>query len=418
MKKTKLLSLLACTAIAAGLGITSCGENEEPPVVEGKTINLVVSGPADRAEFDASLFEDFKEWRKAEGDPNTYTFEQVAHGEDKVDSEITDWTTGPDVYAFASDKIQVLFKAGALAQLGGTYASFVEDNNTETTIQGATFNDQLYAFPYTGDNTYYLQYDKSIFTEEDVKSVEGILAKCAESGTKFYYKLQEGFYGAGAMFTWGADYNVKFTEDGQIESIEADFDGEKGLKAAKAIMKIASDPNWVDEYGTAGITEGCSIAVSGTWDIANIKGALGDNYACAPMPTVTVDGETEELGCFVGCKLFGVNPQRAGDDTDRLNAAYLLAQYLSGAEAQEKRFDELGIAPSNLTVGALSKVTSDENVATLVKQGEWGHAQGAVPGGIWNAPGVLVNGIKEGEITEENLQDAINAYNSSVEAAQ
>ena len=160
------------------------------------------------------------------------------------------------------------------------------------------------------------------------------------------------------------------------------------------------------------------IAVSGTWDIANVKGALGDNYACAPMPTVTVDGETEELGCFVGCKLFGVNPQRAGDDTDRLNAAYLLAQYLSGAEAQEKRFDELGTAPSNLTVGALSKVTSDENVATLVKQGEWGHAQGAVPGGIWNAPGVLVNGIKNGEITEENLQDAINAYNSTVETAQ
>lgn len=416
MKKVRILSVLACSAILAGGALVSCGETK--PAEEGKTITLTVSGPADKADYDKTYLEAFKEWRKSEGDKNTYVFEQVAHGEDKVDSEVTDWSSGPDVYAFASDKIQTLFQAGALAQLGGSYKSFVTSSNSETAVQGATFNGGVYAFPYTGDNTYYLQYDKTIFSAEDVKTVEGILAKCKEKGVNFYYNVGEGFYGAGAMFTFGADYNITFTEEGQISKIDADFDGSKGLLAAKGILKMVSDSSFVNEYAYPGKSEKAAICVAGTWDINNAKTALGDKYACAPMPSITVDGKTEELGCFVGCKLIGVNPQRSNGDEDRLNAALMLAQWLSDETIQEKRFDDQGTAPSNNAVAKLSKVSASENIATLVKQGEWGHAQGAVPSGIWSAPGTLVGGMIDGTITESNLEAAVKAYNDSVKASQ
>ena len=422
MKKTKFLAILAAGAMVLGGGLASCTPSDDPnpnpnpnpnPDPEGKTIDLVLSGPGDEAEVDMDLIEDFKEYRKSIGDPNTYNVERVSHGADKIDSEVTDWTTGPDVYAYASDKTQELFKKGALGVLRGDYETFVLENNSQTGIDAATFNEDLYGFPYTGDNTYYLMYDKSVFTEEDVQSVEGILAKCAETGTTFAYKLQEGFYGQGAMFTFGADYNLTFTEDGQISTIEADFNGEAGVKAAKAIYSIATDSNWIDEYIVAG-TDNTKIAVNGTWSINDAKALLGDNYGCAPMPTVTVDGDTKPLGNFIGAKLFGVNPQRSGTDQDRLTAAYNLAMYLSDADAQEKRFDLRETAPSNLTVAALDKVTSNTNVQTLVKQNEWGHAQTVVPGEAWNAPGVLLGGIKDGTVTLDNIEEACEVYNNSI----
>lgn len=431
MKKTKLFGVIAVLGISLA-GLVACGDkgNTDNPgggtdnpggeTPTGKTINLTFSGPADKAKFDESLINGFKEWRKAEGDPNTYVVEQVNHGEDKVDSEVTDWTAGPDVYCFAPDKIANLYSKGALAKLAGSYKSFVEDNQTDVAVSAATFNGDIYAFPYTADNTYYLQYDKSIFSDEDVKTVEGILAKCADTNTNFAYKLIEGFYGQGALFTYGADYNVEFTEDGQIKSISADFNLEKGLKAAKGILNIITNDHVIQEADIVpNPTEnGISIAVLGTWKVAEAKETLGDNYGVAPLPSMTVDGTTANLGCFVGAKLIGVNPQRSNGDNDRLNAAYLLAQYLSDEEAQVKRFQEQNIGPCNINAVNSEEVKNDANMQVLTKQAAWGHVQGAVPPNLWTASATLITGMQDGTTTLDNLQAALDIYNDTMESLQ
>lgn len=420
MKKFKFLAILAAGAMVLGGGLASCTPSDNPdpnpnpnpnPDPEGKTINLVLSGPADKADLDAELIEDFKEYRKSLGDPNTYVITQEAHGEDKVDSEVVDWSNGPDVYAFGADKTQGLFKKGALGELKGTYADYVKENNSATGIQGATFNGSTYAFPYTADNTYYLMYDKSVFTEEDVSSIEGILAKCEEANVNFAYNLSEGFYSLGAMFTFGCDYDISFSEDGQITNVEADFNNENGMKAIKLLGEITSNPHWIDTYTVAG-TENVKIAVNGTWDIATVQGLLGDNYGCAPMPTATIDGTTAPIGNFIGAKLLGVNPQRAGSDTDRLTAAYNLAQYLSGPEAQLKRFQQFNIGPCNLEVAASEEIQNNENMKVLMEQNTWGHAQTIVTDPMWQAAKTLVTGLIDGTVTDENYQEALDILNN------
>lgn len=415
----KNLKALALTSVMllGGVALVGCGGGE--PVVEGKTINLTVSGPADKGEFDKGLINQWIKSKTDAGDKNTYVVKQVQHGEDKVDSEVTDWKNGPDVYAFASDKISGLFGKGALAELKGDYKKFVTEENNTFGVTAATFNEKLIAYPFTGDNTYYLQYDKSILSAEDVKSVEGIMAKCAETGYKFGYHLKEGFWGAAAMFTFGADYKMTFTEEGQIEKITADFDGEKGIKAAKGILKIIQNNKvWQTEMEAPTETNKLAGCIAGTWDVANYKKALGDNYGCAPMPTVTVDGETKHLGAFLGGKLIGVNPQVSQGDNDRLTAAHDLAQFLSGRTAQEARFDEFEIAPCNKTVTALEKVQSNENVKVLAEQGTFAHAQTSVPGNFWNAPAVLMNGMADGTVTEANLAEACKTFNDSIIASK
>ncbi|MCH5180662.1 MAG: extracellular solute-binding protein [Erysipelotrichales bacterium] len=409
----KKLFALGAVSLLAVVGLASCGGKG------GKTIKLEYSGTGSDKEFNEELFKDFKDARKAAGDPNTYEITYVEHGPDKVDSEVLDWEVGPDVFEFASDKITGLYEKGALAKIVGNNATFIDENNSELGKDLASFNGSYYAYPYTGDNTYYVQYDTSFFSAEDVKSIETMLDKAQEAGKKVGYNLQEAFWGGGAMFTFGADYQMTFDEDGAVTNVTADFNTEKGLKAAKAIQKIVKHPAWQNAMEAPTPTNNLVACIAGTWDIAAYKEKLGNNYGAAVMPTVTIDGDTQHLGAFLGGKLFGINPQRAGKDTDRIVAAHELAKFLSGKEAQLKRFDTNGIAPCNVDAAKEERVTSDPNVEVLIKQAEFAHAQTAVPGNFWTAPSTLVGSLVDGTITtEEQLAGAVATFNDNVKNIQ
>lgn len=410
----KLFALMGVGLLTLSLAACGGGEGNNGP----KTINLTYSGAASDQEFNESLFEKFKQYRKSLGDENTYNITYVAHGADKVDSEVLDWVVGPDVYEFASDKITVLYQKGALARLVGANADFVTENNSELGVSLATFNESLYAYPYTGDNTYYVQYDTSFYTADDVKSIETMLNKAAEAGKKVGYNLGEAFWSAGALFTYGADYKMVFDEDGAITSISADFDGEAGQKAIEAMYQIMQSPAWQNEMAAPTPTNNLVACIAGTWDIAAYKEALGDNYGCAVMPTVTVDGDTKHLGAFLGGKLLGVNPQVSQGDNDRLVAAHELAKYLSGEESQLARFEENGIAPCNKAAATNSKVTSDPNVQVLVAQQEFAHAQTAVPGNFWTAPNTLYTAMSDGTFTLEEIATYAKTLNDSIKASK
>lgn len=403
----KLFALGAAAVLA--MGLASCDQGG--PSGEGKTIKLEYSGTGSNKEFNMELFEDFKAARKAAGDTNTYEITYVEHGPDKIDSEIVDWSSGPDVYEFASDKITGLYEKGALAKVSGEFATFVKNSNSQLGVDLATFNGSLYGYPYTGDNTYYLQYDKSRLSADDVKSMETLLDKANSLGLKVGYNLKIAFWGGAAMFTFGADYSMTFDEDGSVKTITADFDSDKGLKAAKAIYNIIKHPAWQDAMEAPTETNGLVACIAGTWDIAAYKKALGENYACAPMPTVTVDGDTKNLGAFLGGKLLGVNPQRGGSDVDRVVAAHQLSQFLSNKECQLKRFDDQGVAPCNKEAAATDRVVNDPNVKVLIEQAVFAHAQTAVPSKFWDAPTAFIAGIVDGTTTLDNLSAAVKNFN-------
>ncbi|MBD5390560.1 extracellular solute-binding protein [bacterium] len=409
--KKKLFALGAAAVLA--LGLASCGEAGDANVIK-----LEYSGTGSNKEFNLSLFEDFKAARKAAGDTHTYQITYVEHGPDLVDSEVQDWVVGPDVFEFASDKITALYEKGALAKISGANATFLEENNSELGTGLATFNGDYYAYPYTGDNTYYFQYDKSLISEDQVGSIESIFAVCEEKGLKLGYELETSFWGAASLFTFGADYSMTFDADGAVAGVEADFNSEKGLKAGKALLEIMKSPYWQNAMAVPTPKNGLVGCIAGTWDIATYKEELGDNYGCAPMPTITVDGDTQHLGAFLGGKLLGVNPQRAQGNADRLAAAHQLAVFLSGKECQLKRFDDQGVAPCNIEAAKEERVLASPNVQVLLEQAKFAHPQTAVPAAFWTAPNTLTAGIKAGDITLDNLQAAIDTLNNSIRGAK
>ena len=412
MKKLCAFLMIAVLAVT----LIACDGNSDQPKNEGKTIYLNYAGTASDKAFNEGLFEDFKAARKAAGDKNTYVIEYLEIGPDLVDSTVLDWTApnAPDVYEAASDKIGILYQKGALAKLGGKYAEFIENYMAGFGATLVTMNGSYYAYPYTGDNTYYLQYDKSVFGEEDVKSIEALLDKAHAEGYKVAYNLETAFWGAAALFTFGADYSTSYDEDGNVIEIKANFNGPEGLKAAKAIYQIMQHPAWVNDSGVPSAKSDVRATIGGTWDIANFKNRYGEDYGCAVMPTVTVDGDTKHLGCFVGGKFLGVNPQVSKGDSDRLVAAHELAMYLSGKEAQTKRYENFGIAPCHSEAKQHPSMVNDPNMIVLNEQAKFGHPQDAIPAAFWTAPGTFVGGIKDGTVTLENIQEAIDTLNNSI----
>lgn len=406
----KKLFALGVAGILA-LGLASCNSKEESG---GNVIKLEYSGTGSNKEFNLSLFEAFKKDRKAKGDEATYEISYVEHGPDLVDSEVKDWEVGPDVFEFASDKVTSLYEKGALAKVVGTNATFIEENNSQLGKDLAKFNGEYYSYPYTGDNTYYLHYDKSKLTEEQAKSMMTILDVAKDGGYKVGYTLKTPFWGAGALFTFGADFNMTFNADGAVEKIEANFDSAAGIKAGKAILQIVNHEAWQNTAEVPTPKNQLIACIDGTWNISKYKKALGDNYACAPMPTVTIDGETKNLGAFLGGKLFGVNPQRSQGDVKRLAAAHQLAIFLSNKESQIARFDDQGVAPCNLEAAKEERIANDINIKCLYEQAKFAHTQTATPAKFWTAPETLIVGMCDGTITESNLAEAMLTLNQTI----
>lgn len=417
MKNFKILALSAAVLVSAGV-LASCGKEKQPTIdTDNYSGTLTYSGPAAQEEWIKEIANEYNKERKAAG-LNEIKFEFVQHGEDKVDSEITDWSTGPDVYAFASDKVMPLFQAGALATVSGQYKAHINDTMTAGAVNASQYAGRTVAYPYAGDNGYFLFYNKKLVTAEDCATIEGLMDKAKTLNLGVAYPLNTAFYSAGALFSFGAGYNLTVNDSGAVQSIKATFNTDKGLKAGKAIYKIMTHKAYVEKQAAPTKTNKLVACIDGSWNVAAYKKDLGEDFACMKLPTVTVDNETVNLSSYLGYKMLGVNPQVSSNDNDRLLAAHNFAKYLTAKTVQEARFDEFNIAPTNKEVAALDKVTGDEAIKAISDQARFAVPQTAVPGNIWSAPQTFTQGIIDGTITLDNMAEALETLNESIEASK
>jgi len=131
------------------------------------------------------------------------TVEPVSEA-DAATQMITDVEAGGDIFCFAQDQFARLVQAGALAALGEGAANFVRTSNDEGTVAAATSGDTVYAYPLTADNGYFMYYDKSVIPEEDVDSLEKLIADCEAAQKYFAFEMQSSaWYLASFFFATG-----------------------------------------------------------------------------------------------------------------------------------------------------------------------------------------------------------------------
>ena len=265
----------------------------------------------------------------------TVTVEAVGEG-DAASNMITDVEGGADIYGFAQDQLARLVSAGAVMEVIGDYADFVSTSNDSGAVSAATMGDSIYAFPVTSDNGYFLYYDSSVVT--DPTSLEAIVADCEEAGKGFYMEINSGWYQTAFFFATGCELTYEADSAGNFTSSNVTYASEEGLTALKALINLASSSAFYNGSSVSNATNAAAI-VDGTWDSGAAKELFGDNYACAKLPSFEVGGQEYQMSGFGGFKLLGVKPQT---DTNKEIVCMELAKYLSSAEVQLARYQEVG----------------------------------------------------------------------------
>ena len=338
------------------------------------------------------------------------TIESVSEA-DAATQMITDVEAGADVYCFAQDQFARLVQAGALARLVGTAADFVVENNAAGVVAAATSGESIYAYPLTADNGYFLYYDKTIIPEEDVGSLEAIIADCENAQKYFAFEMQSSawylasfFFGTGCISEWETD------AEGTFISVHDTFNSPQGLIAAKGLKKLVDSPFHLSSSSGSEFANGAAAVVTGTWDYKTVEGILGDNMGVAELPSFEVDGQLYHLGSFNGCKLMGIKPQV---DANKARALNKLVQYLTGEECQMQRFEARAWGPSNVAAQASEAVQANPGLAALLAQSPYSIPQGQIHGSWWDIAKVIGDDVKAAE-DEDGLKQALQNYEDKI----
>lgn len=430
-RMTKFMSL----ALLAVFGLTGCGSTGTSGTSTGGTstnsgsntqdtsttttddkasynYTIKVGSPAAQVEW---VVEKVQAYVKAEGYTNVkiegYTLE-----EDRADS-ITDWSTGPDVFAFAGDKILNL--APYLATVPTATVSSMNTSMGEDVVEAATLGDKVLAYPFT-TNTFYQYYNSEYISAEEVLTLDGLIAANKEHGLKANYNLKNSWYGIPFLCSYGAKWDITLNEDGNaVSSINATFDTDEGLKAVKKLYALLTNADVATTDGdqpapTQG--NGYGSVVTGSWKDSTYKEAVGeDKLKATRLPLIETGVYAKN---FLGYKLYGVNSTLIGSDTKRAALDNRIAAYLVSKEMQVARYQQYSSAPVDQEAIADSAVASDQTVKAVADQISTSVPQTVVPSTIWGAYDALYTsliGLSESEATDTKLTELLATFNEAVE---
>lgn len=392
------------------------GASAEDPVAnlikatEG-TVKLTVWASEEDQEFTQGLIDSFK----ALYPDVTFDITLGAKSEaDAKDDVLADVEAAPDVYAFADDQILELVNGGALQEVANTYTYDVKNENLAGSVEAATIDGKLYAYPMTADNGYFMYYDKSVLSESDVESLDAMTATADKAGKKVAMIVSDAWYNY--SFFKGAGYDVTLNEDGVTNNCT--WNAEGATDVAQAIIDLGKNKGFESVKEDADIVTGIkdgkfAAAVSGVWNSDAIKEAWGDNMAACKLPTFTCGGKQVQMSSFSGYKMIGVNPH-----SQFVGWSMILAEYLTNKENQITRFNERGLGPANEEASQSADVQASPAIAALAAQAEFASPQ-RVGGNYWDPAKTLgltlITGNPDGTDLQKLLDNAVEGITAAVQ---
>lgn len=405
-----LFSLAAC---GGGNPAASDGGNPDAQQISGggqgfgETVSLRVWG----AEEDQALLKDLVEKFKTTYSSQTFDIQIGVESESKAKDDIlTDVTAAADVFAFACDQLPDLVAAGALLPIDDqmdavlqNYASKtvadIKSANTEGSVDSATLDGKLYAFPFSADG-YFMFYDPDYISADQAKSWDTLLDAAQAGGKKVGMTLASGWYLAG--FYYGAGFTTALNADG---TTAMDWNGTApsgvtGTQVTQAALKIASHPAFmavVDGDSSNQIKSGslCAI-ISGCWDSQVAAESFGDDYMACRLPSFMAGGKEVPGGAVASYKLMGVNAH-----SQNTGWAMLLAEFLSNEESQVARYTARQLPPTNIAASSDPAVSADKGVAGLADQSANAYLQSA-GGKYWDPAKSFGEQIAQGTIKSDD----------------
>lgn len=397
---TMALSLVACGGSQPAATDSKPAENNES--AEVTDVALKVWAPQDDQPDANGWLPQMEAKFEAEHPEYKITWTNEVCGEDVAKDQVTkDPAAAADVYMFANDQLGELMAANGIAKLGGSYLEQVQADNSQTMVDSVTAPDgSVYGFPVAA-NTWFCYYNKDVYTEEDVKSLDTMLEKGVVA-----FPTKNSWYLGSFFFANGA---TAFGPNGIDAADGVKFGADNGVAALNAILDMVSNPNYrtdADGLGNSGMKSGEVAAYfSGSWEYDGLKEALGDKLGACQLPTATIGGEAKLLKSFAGSKAVAVNPNTANS-----KAAMQFAAFLASVDAQKARYEIRSAIPvatalaedptiaADTVASAILNTIANTSVLqpTLQEMGNW-----------WTPIETLGNNIVNGAVTKDNAEKSL-----------
>ena len=355
--------------------LTACGGGSyeaDRDSVNSSHVNLRVWGPQEEQNNLKEMCEAFA----AANPGRSYTFEYgVVSEADARDRIMEDPAAAADVFMYSNDHMRALAEAEALYEITRNKDDIVS-RNLPGSVESATFDGRLYSYPMTADNGYFLYYDNSVFSADDLRSLDRMVEVANASGKKIFMDISNGWYIA--SFFLGAGCTLSIDQNGNQL---CDFNNANGLKAAEAIRAFTGSPAFMtgdDPVFQGGMGTSIAAGVSGTWNAETFREKLGDRLAATKLPSFSAGGEEIQMASFGGYKLVGVSsltrvPTHAMD----------LADWLTNETSQARRFETRGLGPSNIAAAGSPAIKADIALAALAEQNAYAYPQNDVLNNFW-----------------------------------
>ena len=401
----KRAAALCMTAVLAVTGLAGCskgaGEDKE-------SVRLMVWSPSedqskDSGEWLQNTCEDFAklhpEW--------DITFVYGVADEATAATQVAqDPEASADVFMYANDTLTVMTDASALAKFGGKYREEIEATNSDEVLSSLIKEDNLYGVPFT-TNTWFMYYDKSVFSEEDIKNLDTMMEKgtVAFPFTNSWYL--PAFYIGNGCTLFG---------DGTQEDKGVDFGGENAVEVTEYLVDLAANPHFkidADGSGLAGLRDGSISAIfSGSWDANAVRETLGENVGVAVLPMYTLNGEEKQMMSYAGSKAIGVNPY-----SKNMVPAVELAVYLGSAEAQLSHYKLRNVIPCNTELLEDAEISEDPLV--MAQNDTFNYTSILQPfvakmNNCWVPVENMGKGIRNKSVTHENAKEQTEAMNEAM----
>ena len=408
-KKVMASALVAVMAVSSAVCVSA----------EEETIKLTVWG----AEEDQNLLKELAGKFEETYPDMTFDIQIGVESESTAkDTILTDVEAAADVYSFASDQLNDLVNAGALMKLddvaealtvAGRTLDDVKNENVEASVEAASIDGSLYAFPRAGDNGYFLYYDSSILSEEDVASWDALLAAAEANGKKVGMTFASGWYNA--SFFYGAGFTTGLNADGTtaIDWNGTSPEGYTGVQVVQAMLNIAGNPAFMavadgDMSNQLATGDLCAV-VSGTWDAITAQDVYGDGYAATKLPTYTIGDDQVQQGSVAGYKFVGVN-----GFSENAGWATVFADFITNEASQQEYFNQRESGPTNKNIIDSEEVKANVAIAALAEQSAYSSTQ-LVGGKYWDPAATLGELIAQGSVKADDEAAIQNALDTLVE---
>lgn len=410
MKLKKLVALAMVGVMTLGMAACGAKDDENKSGDNGgeakiKDVTLVMWG----AEEDQTMLREMcDKFIEANKDKVNLKVEIGVESEQSVkDTILGDVEGATDIYSFANDQVNELVGAGALMAIPEEMnLKDVKERNVKGSIDAATVDGKLYAFPRTADNGYFLFYNKEYLSEEDVASWETMLEKAATADKKVTMEMNSGWYTYGFYEAVGLTCGLGENGKDTVMNWNKEANGVTGLQVTEKILEICKHKGFVateDAEFVTGIKDGSIIAgINGTWNAEAAAEAWGDNYAATKLPTFNIDGTDHQMYSVAGYKMIGVNPH-----CEDAGWAMKLADYITNEENQTKSFELRQTGPSNIAAAQSDAVQANVAIAAFAKQQQWASVQ-MVGSYFWTATESFGQTLQDGNPNGTDLQQLLD----------